>query len=326
MKLHKNIKLFRQAVQATAQQTGLPEIYVEKDYWVSYALFVIFHSEMQNTVVFKGGTALSKSFKLIERFSEDIDLVLLKEDDESGYRLKKNLKRISESVSEYLPEFDLEGVTKKMGMNRKTAHSYHHSFTGNYGQVRDCIILETTVFGNHEPFSKQKLSSFIYDMMVNTGQIKLAEEYGMQAFDVQVLDPIRTICEKVMSLIRFSYSETPIESLKAKVRHVYDINQLMKDERIVAFFNSSDFDAMLMKVAEDDVRSNRGNYNWLSKHPKDAVIFADYRSVWKELNATYNGKFKSLVYGVLPDNEEILSTLDKVSKRLKLMDWILSKK
>ena len=56
------------------------------------------------------------------------------------------------------------------------------------------------------------------------------------------------------------------------------------------------------------------------------MVFADYRSIWKELNATYNGKFKSLVYGVLPDDKEILSTLDKVSKRLKLMDWTLSKK
>ena len=323
MKLHENIKLFRQAVQATAQRTGLPEIYVEKDYWVSYALFVIFHSKMQNSVVFKGGTALSKSFKLIERFSEDIDLVLLKEDGESGYKLKGKLKKISESVSEYLPEFYLEGVTKKMGMNRKTAHAYTHSFTGNYGQVRDCIILETTIFGNHEPFSKQKLSSFIYDMMVNTGQTKLAEEYGMQPFDVQVLDPIRTICEKIMSLIRFSYSETPIESLKAKVRHIYDINQLMKDKRIINFFNSPDFDAMLMKVAADDVRSNRDNYSWLSKHPKDAIVFADYRGIWKELKLTYNGKFKSLVYGSLPDDKEILTSLDKVSKRLKLMDWTL---
>ncbi|RLD41331.1 MAG: nucleotidyl transferase AbiEii/AbiGii toxin family protein [Bacteroidetes bacterium] len=326
MKLHENKELFIDAVKVTAQQTGLPEIYVEKDYWVSYALFVIFHSEMQNSVVFKGGTALSKSFKLIERFSEDIDLVLLKEGGESGNKLKGKLKKISESVSEYLPEFELEGITKKMGMNRKTAHSYHHSFAGNYGQVRNCIILETTVFGNHEPFSKQKLSSFIYDMMINTGQAKLAEEYGMQAFDVQVLNPIRTICEKVMSLIRFSYSETPIESLKAKVRHIYDINQLMKDKRIITFFNSSDFDTMLMKVAEDDMSSNRNNYDWLSKHPKDAIIFADYRSIWKEISVTYNGRFKSLVYGALPDNEEILSTLNKVSKRLKLMDWILSEK
>ena len=46
MKLHENQELFRDAVIATAQQKGIREIYVEKDYWVTYALFHIFKSEI----------------------------------------------------------------------------------------------------------------------------------------------------------------------------------------------------------------------------------------------------------------------------------------
>lgn len=38
MRLHDDIALFRDAVTATAQQMNLPEVYVEKDYWVTYAL------------------------------------------------------------------------------------------------------------------------------------------------------------------------------------------------------------------------------------------------------------------------------------------------
>jgi predicted nucleotidyltransferase component of viral defense system len=78
MKLHTDKKIFEQAVRATAQYKGLREIYVEKDYWVTFALSVIFHSDMKDSVVFKGGTALSKCYGKIERFSEDIDLVLLR--------------------------------------------------------------------------------------------------------------------------------------------------------------------------------------------------------------------------------------------------------
>lgn len=37
MRLHENKKLFQDAVIATAQQKGIPEIYIEKDYWVTYA-------------------------------------------------------------------------------------------------------------------------------------------------------------------------------------------------------------------------------------------------------------------------------------------------
>jgi len=94
MKLHKNIELFRDAVIATSQIMGIPEIYVEKDYWVTLALFKIFKSEIGKQIVFKGGTALSKCNKLIDRFSEDIDIVLLKQENERGNQLKNRLPKL----------------------------------------------------------------------------------------------------------------------------------------------------------------------------------------------------------------------------------------
>ena len=60
MNLHRNTELFKDAILATAQMLGIREIYVEKDYWVTVALYEIFHSDMADQVVFKGGTALSK--------------------------------------------------------------------------------------------------------------------------------------------------------------------------------------------------------------------------------------------------------------------------
>jgi predicted nucleotidyltransferase component of viral defense system len=65
-------------VQLTAETLNIKNIYVEKDYWVTNALFTIFNNKIGKDTVFKGGTALSKCFKLIERFSEDIDLVVLR--------------------------------------------------------------------------------------------------------------------------------------------------------------------------------------------------------------------------------------------------------
>lgn len=66
-------ELFR----VTAAETGLPEAIVEKDFWVCYALDFLFHrSPFKGSVIFKGGTSLSKAFGAIERFSEDIDLIL----------------------------------------------------------------------------------------------------------------------------------------------------------------------------------------------------------------------------------------------------------
>lgn len=90
MNLHKNIELFKDAIAATSQIKSIPEIYVEKDYWVTLTLYSIFKSEIGKEVVFKGETALSKCNRLIDRFSEDIDIVLLRQDGESSNQLKNS--------------------------------------------------------------------------------------------------------------------------------------------------------------------------------------------------------------------------------------------
>ena len=62
-------------VRETAARRGLLPVMVEKDFWVSWILAVLFaHPEFGGQLVFKGGTSLSKVFGVIERFSEDIDL------------------------------------------------------------------------------------------------------------------------------------------------------------------------------------------------------------------------------------------------------------
>lgn len=252
MKLHENEKLFTQSVRFTAQQRGIKEIYIEKDYWVTFALYAIFNSETAAYAVFKGGTALSKCHEIIERFSEDIDMVVLNE-GESGNQLKERLKKLSKSIESILPEIPVKEITNKKGMIRKTAHSYPKKFKGDYEQVRDFIVLESTWLGYHEPYTNKMISSFIAQMMMETGQQDMAKEYNLIPFEVRVLDPTRTICEKVMSLVRFSHTDKPIEDLRQKIRHIYDIHQLLIVEELSAFLDAEAFETMLKKVAQDDV-------------------------------------------------------------------------
>lgn len=61
----------------TARKKNISEAVVEKDYWVTFILDYLFsENKWKNDFTFKGGTSLSKCFGLIERFSEDIDLIL----------------------------------------------------------------------------------------------------------------------------------------------------------------------------------------------------------------------------------------------------------
>ncbi|SFN68566.1 nucleotidyl transferase AbiEii/AbiGii toxin family protein [Salegentibacter flavus] len=145
------------------------------------------------------------------KLSEDIDLVVLRNEGESNNQLTSKIREISKVIKEVLPKINIEGLTQKRGMNRKTAHSYSKEFKGDYGQVRDAIIVEATWLGYFEPYTKKKISSFIGEIMIDNDQVDIANEYELLPFEVLVLEPTRTICEKIMSLVRFSYSVIPLK-------------------------------------------------------------------------------------------------------------------
>ena len=325
MKLHENEELFRQAIQFTAQEMNIPDIFIEKDYWVTFALYTIFNSDIGEETVFKGGTSLLKCYGTINRLSEDIDLVVLRREGESNNKLTNKIKAISEIVSNVLPEVPLPDVTVKMGMNRKTAHEYKKLFTGEFGQVRDKIIVEATWLGYFEPYSEMSISSFVSDMMMKRGQEKLVVEYGLTPFNAKVLAPERTVCEKIMSLVRFSYGENPIEDLRMKIRHAYDLHQLLKDKRFSDFFNSDNFIDMLIKVGQDDVVSYKSNNAWLANHPNDSLIFKDLDQVWEKIRGTYETDFRAMVFGEdFPTSDSILETLHRIKERMTFVQWTVS--
>lgn len=321
MNLHTNKELLQDAILATAEYLDMRAIYVEKDYWVTVALYKIFHSEIADQSVFKGGTALSKCHKLIERFSEDIDMVVLRNKGENDNQLKKKIRAISKVVEKVIPEIEVEGLTNKRGNIRKTVHQYKKLFARDFGQIREHVVVEATWLGNFEPFSDMQVSSYIYEMMKSKGQYELIAQYNMAPFTIQVLSKLRTFCEKIMSLVRYSRTEEPIDDLRNKIRHVYDIHQMLKDEEIQQFFESSGFDDMLIKVGNDDMIGYKNNNNWIPEHPSTAIIFDKPQETWNQLSTAYLGDFKDLVTGKLPAESELIETLNQVAARLKKIEW-----
>ncbi len=324
MNLQTNNQLFQDAVIATAQQLNIPEIYVEKDYWVTVALHTIFHSGVADDAVFKGGTALSKCHKLIERFSEDVDMVVLNNKGESGNQLKNKLKAITDAVSEIMPEVHIEGITNKKGMIRKTAHQYNkQNFSGSYGQVREQIIIEATWLGSSEPYIMAEVSCYVTEMMKATNQNQIIEQYNLQPFMVKVLSKERTLCEKIMSLVRFSHMQQPYIDLANKIRHIYDIHLMLKNEEVAAFLSSTAFDKLLVQVGKDDVVSFKNNNEWLQNHPASAIVFSKPDDTWDKIKTTYRTTFKELVLGELPAEADLVNTLKQIHSRLEKVKWDL---
>lgn len=181
--------------------------------------------------------------------------------------------------------------------------------------------MESTWLGHYEPYTTKSIVSFIGQMMLDNKQSDIATENGLLPFELLALEPIRTICEKIMSLVRFSYGENPMDNLKKKIRHTYDLHQLLKQNEFLRFFHSKAFDEMLLKVSNDDVASFKNNNKWLNYHPNEALIFKDLENVWNELKTIYNDDFKNLVYGEFPKEESVLETLKMIQERLKAISW-----
>ena len=323
MKLHHYKAAFEGAIVATAQHFGISEIYVEKDYWVTFALKIIFTDpNSKDITVFKGGTSLSKCYGIIQRFSEDIDLVVIKENGETDNSLKRKLKKVTsvlESEMKLVPDHPLEN---KKGKIRKLVYGYDKvGVKGIYGQVRDQIVLEVSSLGRSYPSQKVSVHSMITQFIANTNNQDLIKEYQLEPFNLKAISIERTFCEKIISLVRFSYTENPLEDLKNKIRHTYDLHQLLQEYKISLFLKSDNFEVMLLQVGKDDDKAIPTDKEWLSKHPSESLFFKNTEKVWESLSPTYNGQFRELLTGELPDEKKVLQSLMNIGSRLKDIKW-----
>jgi hypothetical protein len=105
-----------EALEVAAAQTGRPTHLLEKDIWVVWTLSAIYGSSLADKLTFKGGTSLSKVYKIIDRFSEDIDLTYdirevvpeLLRDGNPIPATSSQAKKITDRVRDRLPQW-IEG-------------------------------------------------------------------------------------------------------------------------------------------------------------------------------------------------------------------------
>jgi hypothetical protein len=115
----------RTAFQEAANRQGILPIIIEKDFWVCWTLRQIFENpQMTPHITFKGGTSLSKAYRLIERFSEDIDLTISRDapyltegadpmdTDISGKERQRRIDTLKENARRFVAELALPTLQK----------------------------------------------------------------------------------------------------------------------------------------------------------------------------------------------------------------------
>lgn len=312
MTLHENPELFSELITLSADMFGMREIYIEKDYWLCMILRNLANSDPKifNHVVFKGGTALSKAHKLIHRFSEDIDLAYIA-DGLSGNQIKNKLKAVEQAIlPDILTAIENHPQESKGSSLRKTVHRYPRIALGQFGDAIDVLIVELNAFANPTPFSHKNISTYISEFLLSKGANDLIEQYGLETFEVNVLDTQRTLCEKISAVARASYEGH--DYLQAKIRHFYDIYWLLKDQKTYQFFQSDVFREMMNTVTQED--SNIAQ--WASKPILESPIYLDHIGTMVPLQRYYETTFSSLVYGELPSFEDVIATYSLVRQRL----------
>ena len=315
MRLHTSIQDFNELIRLTATHFSILPEFIEKDYWITLILNRLSQSPHINSVVFKGGTSLTKGYRIINRFSEDIDIALLDE-KLTGNALKTKIRKIEKNITADLTEIEEPSVTHKGSVYRKSLFQYPSNINSRLvNNVQKRIIVEINSFANPYPFVKQDIISFIAEFLSATNQTKAIQEYGLQKFSLNILDKRSTMLEKLVSLIRFSFSENPSRELAKKIRHFYDLYYLTQDKECAEYLQSSEFQKDLAELLIHDQQEFDDPQGWQTKTVKDSPLITDFPNLWTNLRSTYQNELPPLAFSEIPNEklieESFMTTIEK---------------
>lgn len=304
MFLHEDKELFMDILGETAKNLSLPTSIVEKDYYVT--LFLKLIVQKQPDIIFKGGTSLSKCFKHIDRFSEDIDLNLecsVKPTEGQRQKLKENILSVIEEMK--LSLTNLEDIRSRRDYNRYIV-DYPCAFNSTF--LKQNLIVETAVFIRAYPSKKMPVTSFIYDYLLKNNHTDIIEDFALQSFEINVQTAERTFIDKIFALADYYLSD----SINGHSRHIYDLYKL---SRVVAL--NDDLKELFNSVKEDrkqhrnciSARSERS----LTEILKEIVAKEVYRSDYN--NITLSLLFEPVSY------DEVISVIRTITES-GITDWI----
>lgn len=209
---------FEQVILKVANETGIEPSIIEKDYYVT--LFLKRIVQLQPNIIFKGGTSLSKCYKVINRFSEDIDLNI----DTQSKPTEGQRKKLKENIVSIIDEFgftldNADNVRSRRNYNRYII-DYPTVFSSNF--LKEHLIIETAVYIKAYPCERLQATSIIYDYLKQNGYEDLIQKYGLEPFELNVQTASRTLIDKLYALGDYYLSD----AVQEHSRHIYDIFKL----------------------------------------------------------------------------------------------------
>lgn len=245
-----NHKNFSDLLNILADRNNILPGLIEKDYWIMHVL----HGLKNQGLIFelKGGTSLSKGYKIIDRFSEDID-IHIKSPAELG--VEENPAKIKpahiESRKKYYDwlakHIKIDGI---ISVQRDTAFDdekyyrsggirlLYDSKTENIEGVKEGILLEAG-FDTVTPNSTLTISSWAYDEAAKNSSIQIVDN---KAVDITCYHPGYTFVEKLQTIAtRFRQEQEDKTEKPNYMRQYYDVACLLQNETVLQFIGTEEY-------------------------------------------------------------------------------------
>lgn len=324
MKLHEDKELFTDVITRAAEHPsqgglGIHPQFIEKDYWITNALKHLSESRFRDTAVFKGGTSLSKAYHIGMRFSEDIDIAIIKTDGLTDAQLKAAIRSTEKTMSTDLKEID-HPQSSKGSRYRKTYYSYHSIGRSQNlpSMIPGQILFEINSFANPFPYRYIEIGSFAHHYLAKRMATDIIKEFDLEPFRINVLDKRTTLTEKMVSLIRFSLAENPIVELEAKIRHFYDLHYLLQDLECKHYLYSSEFGKNFKSLLSHDKNLFSNPEGWREKSVMNSPLLTDFSKLWEVLKKRYNEELHTLSYSLtIPSDESIMKSMKEILDIIK---------
>jgi hypothetical protein len=321
---------------AAAQRLGTPVGNVEKDFWVCWTLGELYHDLPDGSprLLFKGGTSLSKAYGLIQRFSEDIDLTVFRDDlgqsasievleAMTGKRRRAKLDAIRDACRAYITGPMMSALTVRIGdatggegrVEVDTADPEGQSLLLWYptveattdAYVRPVVRLESGAKSALDPHEERTVRPYIADEMPND---------ELLVAGVTTIEPRRTLWDKIViahGLRRWYERRGTLRQEGQRVsRHYYDLHCLLRSE--IGPETLAD-----RALGEDCVRHarlffDRPDFDLVSAR-RGSFAIAPHARMIDALRRDYD-LMSAMIFGTPPAFEDILESLREIEVRV----------
>lgn len=311
-------RLYCEQAQA---RLNLPPASVEKDFWVSWTLRELFSLPgWGEHLAFKGGTSLSKAWKLIERFSEDIDVVINRDflgfggETLSGKQQKRLIKECSKRIHQelrpalearfktVLPStvpWSLEPADITEDKDQQTLlFKYPSAMLEQATYLRRVVKIEMGARSDTEPSESPVLTPYLCDAF--------PEQLGKGTFSLKTVAARRTFWDKAMLLHEETYRPADRPRKQPLARHYYDLWCLI--QKGVAAQAVADV-GLFARVAAH--RQEFFDYGWMdytTLRPGSLRLIPPptQLAIW---HSDYRAMKREMFFGNVPDFNELLSVV-----------------